>query len=108
MTVACASCGATLAITSLAEVNDKVQALAPALRAAALRPPPHVVKRRLEALDADLPRRREWVARMEAESRGSDAAEPGFGWSSLWQRRTNPLRAVLLAFALWFLWRYWH
>ena len=77
-TVACASCGATLAITSLAEVNDKVQALAPALRAAALRPPPHVVKRRLEALDADLPRRREWVARMEAESRGSDAAEPGF------------------------------
>jgi predicted nucleic acid-binding Zn ribbon protein len=107
-TVACSTCGATLAITSLAEVNEKVQALAPALRAAQLQPPPHVVKRRLEALDADLPRRREWVARMEAESRSDEGSGAAFEWSSLWQRRTNPVRAVLLAFALWFLWRHWH
>jgi len=107
-TVACASCGATLAITSLAEVNAHVQALAPALRAAALKPPPEVVKRRLDALDADLPRRREWVARMEAESRSDQGAEPSFGLSWLWQRGTSPYRALLVALALWFLWRHWH
>ena len=67
-TISCSQCGATLAITSLAEANAQVQALAPALRAAAARPSPEVVKRRLDALDEDLPRRREWVAAMQAEA----------------------------------------
>src|SRR6187397_2947341 len=67
-TISCSQCGATLAITSLAEAHAQVDALAPALRAAAARPSPEVVKRRLDALDEDLPRRREWVASMQAEA----------------------------------------
>jgi hypothetical protein len=107
-TISCSQCGATLAITSLAEANACVQALAPALRAALAKPPPHVVKRRLDALAADLPRRREWIARMELEAnqqRGRD--DVGFDWSSLRSRGTNPVRAVLIAVALWLVWRYW-
>ncbi len=107
-TISCSQCGATLAITSLAEANASVQALAPALRAAAERPSPQVVKRRLEALDADLPRRRAWVAGMEAEARREGPAlDREFEWSSLWTRETNPLRAVLLALVIWFVWWYW-
>ena len=68
-TVSCSQCGATLAITRLAEANASVQALAPALREAALHPSPRVLKRRLDAIDADLPRRREWAASLEAETR---------------------------------------
>ena len=39
-TISCSQCGATLAITSLADAHAEVQALAPALRAAAARPSP--------------------------------------------------------------------
>jgi hypothetical protein len=107
-TIRCSQCGATLAITSLADANAQVQALAPALRAAADRPSPQVVKRRLDALDADLPRRREWAAEMEAEAeaqrgRGADETD----WSALFSGGTNPIRAVLIALALWFAWHYW-
>lgn len=107
--MSCPQCGATLAITSLADANAQVQALAPALRAAAERPSPQVVKRRLDALEADLPRRREWAAKMQAEA----DAERGNGggrevdWSSLLGRGTNPVRAVLIALAIWFVWHYW-
>ncbi len=107
-TVSCSQCGATLAITRLAEAHASVEALAPALRAAAERPPAKVVQRRLEALAGDLPRRREWVAGMEAgarERRGH--GEEPFEWSSLWKRRTNPVRAVLLALVVWFVWSRW-
>ena len=107
-TISCSQCGATLAITSLADANAQVQALAPALHAAAARPSPRVVKRRLEALEADLPRRREWAARMQAEAdaqRGRAADETD--WSSLLGRGTNPVRAVLVALVLWFAWQYW-
>jgi hypothetical protein len=85
-----------------------VEALAPALRAAAERPPAKVVQRRLQALAGDLPRRREWVASMEAAAheRRGHGDEP-FEWSSLWSRRTNPLRAVLLAAVAWFVWSRW-
>ena len=48
--------------------TPRCDALAPALRAAAARPSPDVVKRRLDALDEDLPRRREWAAAMQAEA----------------------------------------
>ena len=79
-----------------------VQALAPALRAAAAQPPPEVVKRRLDALDADLPRRREWVAAMEAEAdaqRGRSVDETD--WDEV-LRRWKPVLAVLaIAFVLW-------
>jgi ribosomal protein S26/Zn-finger nucleic acid-binding protein len=107
----CAQCGATLAISRLADAHASVQALAPALRAHAAQPAPHVVKRRLEALDADLPRRREWAAKMEAETRqarGTDwSAGEGRDWTSLFGSGTNPVRAVLIALVIWFVWWYW-
>jgi hypothetical protein len=104
-TVSCSQCGATLAITRLAEAHASVEALAPALRAAAERPPARVVQRRLEALAGDIPRRREWVAGMETKARERRGwGDEPFEWSSLWSRRTNPVRAVLLAVAAWWLW----
>ena len=108
-TISCAQCGATLAIPSLAEANAAVQALAPALRAAAEHPAPNVVKRRLEALDADLPRRREFVATLEAEAqqRRSNGFDMDVDWSSLYSRGTNPIRAVLIALVFWFVWHWW-
>ena len=108
--MSCAQCGATLAIASLREANAAVQALAPALRANDLRPPPQVVARRLAAIDADLPRQREWVAGMERDARQESQGIGGeeFEWSSLFRRGTNPVRAVLIAFALWYLWTHWH
>lgn len=104
----CAQCGATLAVSRLAEAHAKVEALGPALRAHALKPAPGVVRRRLEALEADIPRRREWAAKMEAEARQSRGDDGGdFDWSSLLELKTNPLRAVLLALAIWFVWWFW-
>ena len=106
--VGCAQCGATLAISSLAEAHHSVEALAPALRAHALKPAPQVVMKRLAALDADLPRRREWAASLEAEARGRrGTGADDFDWGSLWSGNTNPLRAVLVALAIWFLWWFW-
>jgi hypothetical protein len=107
--ISCPQCGATLAITSLADANAQVQALAPALRAAAERPSPGVVKRRLDALEADLPRRREWAAAMQAEAdeqRGHHRGQE-IDWSSLRSRGTNAVRAVLIALAIWFVWHFW-
>jgi len=108
-TIGCAQCGATLAIPSLAEANAAVQALAPALHAAAEHPAPHVVKRRLAALDADLPRRREFVAGLEAEAqaRRGNRFDMDVDWSSLLSRSTHPIRAVLIALALWLVWHGW-
>ena len=106
-TMSCAQCGATLAIPSLREAYDAVQALAPALKANAEHPAPQVVKRRLEALDADLPRRREWVAGMEAETQRRSKLDEEFEWSSLLRRQTNPVRAVLIGVAIWLVWRFW-
>jgi hypothetical protein len=105
-TISCSQCGATLAITSLAEANASVQALAPALRAAAAKPAPGIVKRRLDALAADLPRRRDWVAGMQAEA----DARRGRGeidWSPLLSRIGMPTRLALLALAAWLVWRFW-
>ena len=104
-TISCSQCGATLAITSLAEANAQVQALAPALREAAARPSPDVVKRRLDALDQDLPRRREWVASMQAEAdaqRGRTVDESD--WDETFAR-WKPVFAILaIAFVLWIAW----
>jgi len=105
----CPQCGATLAISRLAEAVDRVNALAPALRAHALRPAPGTVKRRLDALAADIPRRREWARGMEADARrqSADDDDDASDWRSLFGAETNPLRAVLLALVIWFVWWYW-
>lgn len=110
LSVDCAQCGATLAISRLADAHERVATLGPALRAHAARPAPGVVKRRLEALDTDLPRRREFAAKMEAEAaarRGEPRFGEGLDWSDLLGRGTNPLRAVLIALLVWFLWYFW-
>jgi hypothetical protein len=105
-TVSCSQCGATLAITKLAEAHACVQALAPALKAAAEKPSPEVVKRRLEVLDADLPRRREWVARMAAESRHKQEADDEFEWPEWWLRLPVAARIAIAGVAIGLLWRY--
>lgn len=112
-TIDCATCGATLAINRLADAHARVDALAPALRAHAAKPAPEVVKRRLDALGADLPRRRAWAKEMDAETRARRAfGQPdGDGeetdWRSFFTSETNPFRAVLLALVIWFVWWYW-
>ena len=108
--IRCAQCGATLAIASLAEAFASVQALAPALRSHAEHPAPHVVQRRLEALQADLPRRRRWIADMEQDAQRGRASQPsdGFEWSSLFRRETNPVRAALVALAALLAWRWFN
>ena len=81
------------------DVRSKIQVIT-ALRAHAAKPSPEVVKRRLEALDADLPRRREFTAQMEAEAaaqRGHHRFDGDRDWSNLFGSGTNPVRAVLLA-----------
>lgn len=108
--VDCAQCGATLAVSRLADAHRRVATLGPALRAHAARPSPEVVKRRLEALDADLPRRREFAAKMEAEAaaqRGQHRFGEDWDWNDLLGRGTNPWRAVLLALLVWFVWYVW-
>lgn len=108
-TMSCAQCGATLAIASLREANAAVQALAPALRAATAHPPAEVVKQRLDALDADLPRRRQWAADMERQSRGDEASsDDPFQWPTK-QSSARPARiAVAIAVLAWLLFSFWH
>ncbi|HSC64583.1 MAG TPA: hypothetical protein VLD35_13160 [Caldimonas sp.] len=104
-TISCSQCGATLAITSLAEAHAQVQALAPALRAAAERPSPEVVKRRLDALDQDLPRRREWAASMQVEAdaqRGRTVDETD--WDEAVGRWKPVLVILAIAFVIWIAW----
>lgn len=103
----CTQCGATLAVSRLAEAHAQVEALGPELRRHAERPAPHVVQRRMAALDGDLPRQREFVDQMRAETDarlGHTERDDGGGWFS---RQTNPLRAVALALLLWWLWQTW-
>ena len=107
-TMSCAQCSATLAIPTLREAYAAVEKLAPVLKANAERPPAEVIKRRLEAIQADLPRRREWVAGMEEEARQRRGHGRPIQWSS-WAER-GPLlgRAMLIGAAIWVVWRFWH
>ena len=108
-TISCSQCGATLAITHLADANAQVQALAPALRAAAAHPSPEVVKRRLDFIEADLPRRREWAAAMQAEvdaQRGRVVDETD--WSDVFARGKVPLAVLAVAFIAWIGWHAMH
>jgi Zn-finger nucleic acid-binding protein len=103
--IGCAQCGATLAVSRLADVKARLDELAPALRAHALKPAPEVVKRRLAALAADVPRRRAWIADMQADAaHQQEQVREEFDWTSMWSAGTNPLRAVFIALLLWFVW----
>jgi hypothetical protein len=67
----------------------------------------HTVARRMAALSADLPRQREWILRMRADTagrHGGDEDDELLSWS-IW--RTNPLRAVFIALLLWWAWWMW-
>jgi len=105
--MSCAQCGATLAVSRLADAHARVDQLADALHAHAAKPAPAVVKRRLDALAADVPRRRDWVAGMQADAEQRGRLDDEFSWGSLFSRGTNPVRAVLIALALWFAWYFW-
>lgn len=105
--LSCAHCGATLAVSRLAEAHARVDELAAALQAHAARPAPEVVKRRLDVLRTDLPRRREWIADMQTSARQHSRLDEEFDWGSLFRRGTNPVRAVLIALVIWFAWGYW-
>ena len=102
LTVRCEQCGATLAISQLAQAHAAVSALEAGLRAHARSPAPHVRARRLAALDADLGRRREWVRTMEVEAGASrSAADDGAFWDDLRQRPWGVALAVGLLFLVW-------
>ncbi|MEP7296461.1 MAG: hypothetical protein ABI702_09735 [Burkholderiales bacterium] len=105
--VSCTQCGATLAISRLAQAHARVDELDAALKAHAAKPAPEVVKRRLDALSTDLPRRREWLADMQADAHKRSRLDDEFDWGSLFSRGTNPVRAVFLALAIWFVWYFW-
>jgi hypothetical protein len=103
--LSCAQCGATLAITRLAQAHDSVAALGPALLAHDRKPSAEVVKRRMATLDADLPRRRDWAAQLEAEARAASGGERE--WNHWLGAQTNPLRALLIALLIWLAWWMW-
>ncbi|MEP6876399.1 MAG: hypothetical protein ABI887_18745 [Burkholderiales bacterium] len=105
--LSCVHCDATLAVSRLAEAHARVEELAAALKAHAVKPAPAVVKRRLDALGTDLPRRREWVAEMQADAQKRSRLDEEFDWGSLLSPGTNPVRAVFIALAIWFAWYFW-
>ena len=106
-TMSCAQCGATLAIPNLREAYAAVERLAPVLKANAAKPPAEVVKRRLEAIQADLPRRREWVAGMEEEARQRRGHGKPIEWSTWVERAPRLARVAAIGAAVWLLWRFW-
>lgn len=105
--VRCGSCGATLAVGQLAQAHAAVSALGEALRQHAVTPAPHVRRKRMDRLNEDLPRRRDEVRQMEAETAtrtrgwGSDDDDGGF----LDDLRESPYAvaglAVFLLFMFW-------
>ncbi|MFL6661896.1 MAG: hypothetical protein ACJ8G7_06930 [Rhizobacter sp.] len=100
----CDHCGATLAVSQLADAHRAVSVLEQALSAHERSPAPHVRERRLRALEADIPRQREWVREMEAETNARRDPDVAF-WDGMegWPRVVAWLAAAV-AFALW--WRY--
>jgi len=99
----CGHCGATLAVSQLGEAHRAVSVLERALREHERSPAPHVVERRLRALQADLPRRREWVREMEAGTR--DDHEPDADrafWGDLGEHPWQVLAAAALLLFVFF------
>ena len=109
-TMSCAQCGATLAIPSLREAYAAVEKLAPVLKANAEKPPPEVVKRRLER--ASMPTCRGGASgspawrRKRAQRRGH--GDSRFEWSSLGSSAAA-IRCArwLIGVAIWLVWRFW-
>lgn len=100
-TAHCGHCGATLAVGSLAEAHGAVKVLEQALRDHASKPAPHVVVRRLAALDANLARQRENAKEMERQSAGyAEPDDRGF-WDDL---REQPVGVAVMAGLLLVLW----
>jgi hypothetical protein len=107
-TLVCTQCGATLAISRLADAAARVDALGPALRAQALKPSPDVVKRRLAEIDPHLAQQREWAESMEAEARGEwRGLDEPIERRALFGGETHRWRTVLLGLAIWFAWWVW-
>jgi hypothetical protein len=106
----CPTCGATLASPDLRRAHAVLRSLAPALQAHLRSPAPHVRARRLDALRADVERRREWIRGMEesaAQAGGPEDVEESWlpsvepGRLQQWAR---VLAGVLLAFVvIWWL-----
>jgi protein-arginine kinase activator protein McsA len=84
--LACPQCGATQISTDLRQVHARVAHLEAPLREHQQRPAPHVVQRRMQALQSDLGRRRETVRDLERSARPdhpAESAEAGGGWPAL-------------------------
>ena len=49
-----------------------------------------------------------WIAEMEADANQRNRpADDEPDWSSLFSGGTNPIRAVFIALAIWFVWYFW-
>jgi Zn-finger nucleic acid-binding protein len=106
----CPTCGATLASPDLRRAHAALRSLAPVLEAHRRVPAPHVRARRLDALRADVERRREWIQGMEesaGQARGTEDVEES--WLPSLERGRLPQWArvfagLLLAFlVIWWL-----
>jgi Zn-finger nucleic acid-binding protein len=106
----CPTCGATLASPDLRRAHAALRSLAPVLEAHLRVPAPHVRARRLDALRADVERRREWIQGMEesaGQPRGTEDVEES--WLPSLERGRLPQWArvfagLLLAFlVIWWL-----
>ncbi len=107
--LSCPQCAATLATPRLADAVALVKDLGPALRAHAERPAPHVVAKRLASQAADLERRRDWAADMQAEAdarAGRTDADELNRWPLGWGRseRGKLPTAIVLVLLLLLLW----
>ena len=88
-----------------AEAIRQVEALAPALRAAAARPSPEVVKRRLDALDERpaAPARVGGGMQAEADARRGRSVDET-DWDEVAPRWKPVLAILAIAFVLWIGW----
>lgn len=99
----CEQCGATLAVGQLSQAHQAVSVLERALREHASSPAPHVRARRLEALEGDLSRRREFARQMEAEANAyRDREGEGF-WDGARERPWQFAAAAALLLLVWWL-----
>ena len=44
---------------------------------------------------------------MQADAQKRSRLDEEFDWGSLFSRGTNPVRAVFIALAIWFVWYFW-
>jgi Zn-finger nucleic acid-binding protein len=103
----CGQCGSTLAAAGLAEAQQRVQALGPALRAHASKPVPAVVARRLETQNGNLQRQRDWAAEMQADADATMGrrSPTEWGWGQVPAGRWRFWLMVVGGLLLWWLMR---